>query len=71
MKLTKSAEKILKDGYSNIGSDQPRLLKAMKELQALNLVDVEANKNDYGYVWYIVRNKSNIEKAKELVKKLF
>lgn len=71
MKISKLAQKILTDGYRNIGANQTRLVKAVKELQGLNLVDVEICKNDYGYTWFIVRNKSQFAEAEELVRKIF
>jgi len=56
MKLSKTAQKILQNGYENIDKTQTRKIKAMYELLKLNLVTVENCKNDYGYEWLLVKS---------------
>jgi hypothetical protein len=69
--LSKTAQRILRDGYASIDHSEPRKMKAMKELDAAGLITIESCKNDYGYEWFIVRNKSNIETATKMVVELF
>lgn len=60
-KLSKTAVRILKAGYFIVSPDEPRLMKAMRELEALKMVTVETTANGYGFTYYRVKKKETSE----------
>ncbi len=55
--MSKTEQRMIKQGLTIVETNQPRMMKAMRLLEAKGLATVQKETNSFGYTYFKVRAK--------------